>query len=140
MGGVSIAERVRLHVLGVAVLVPSTLGFGISSAISLFALIGMQSHRDALYYDKRAYLLVLLMGAGVVGIISAWHLYYHFLEGDNPPAEPMRHALGLIFGCAANVGVLIILPTKSLYSDAIFLWAIVGAGSLLLILSNACRY
>lgn len=115
------ASRFVLRMIGVVVLLPTTLVAGFWTLLAVPALADAIV-RPSVVYPWRAWRLVPLLLGGWFGLVTLWRLYYRFDSGRDM-GDVRFHRMGLSAGCATSIALLLSMPGHWLAA-----WPLIAAG------------
>jgi len=113
-------SKFALRVIGIVVLLPTTLVASFWTFMGVPALIDSVTHPNTVY-PYRALLLAPLLSAGWFGIITLWRLYSHF-DANLDLGNIKIHWTGLVAGCLASAALLLAMPGQLLAA-----WPLIAA-------------
>lgn len=109
-----------LRVVGILVLMPTTLVAGFWTLLAVPALADAMSEPSVAYPWRVLWWATLLL-AGWFGLVTTWRLYYRFESGDDVD-NTAWHWAGLAAGCATSAALLVTIPGQYLAA-----WPLIGA-------------
>jgi hypothetical protein len=119
--------RFLLATLMVLVILPTTIVSVVLTGLYFAALFG-QGQMSPTFF--------LIVIGGWVGIVTLWHLYFHFRRHTNPPTQRWRYYVGLIIGSAASLSLSWVVLSPAYPGVAIFFaWPLIAAIAMGLLLS-----